>query len=160
LAVLSRRRRHLYARPLPGRSRRERAWRSLLCRSCAWKQGSDRWNRAQIAPPLDPLGAGVWFLPYLSFNEGYSATEGERLVRAELCGEAIRLARVLAELMPDEAEVWGLLALMLLHDARRDARLARHSEANAARASGHDMSSRRERDQAELDDSSALNTRT
>ena len=41
------------------------------------------------------------------FNEGYSATEGERLVRAELCGEAIRLGRLLCELMPDEAEVWG-----------------------------------------------------
>jgi len=67
---------------------------------------------------------GVLRVLYLIFNEGYSATEGERLVRAELCGEAIRLARLLAELMPDEAEVWGLLALMLLHDARRDARVA------------------------------------
>ena len=67
---------------------------------------------------------GVLRVLYLIFNEGYSATEGERLVRAELCGEAIRLARLLAELMPDEAEVWGLLALMLLHDARRDARAA------------------------------------
>jgi len=67
---------------------------------------------------------GVLRVLYLVFNEGYSATEGERLVRAELCGEAIRLARLLCELMPDEAEVWGLLALMLLHDARRDARVA------------------------------------
>ena len=67
---------------------------------------------------------GVLRVLYLIFNEGYSATEGERLVRAELCGEAIRLARLLCELMPDEAEVWGLLALMLLHDARRDARVA------------------------------------
>ena len=67
---------------------------------------------------------GVLRVLYLIFNEGYAATEGERLVRAELCGEAIRLARLLCELMPDEAEAWGLLALMLLHDARRDARVA------------------------------------
>ena len=67
---------------------------------------------------------GVLRVLYLIFNEGYSATDGERLVRAELCGEAIRLARLLCELMPGEAEVWGLLALMLLHDARRDARVA------------------------------------
>ena len=67
---------------------------------------------------------GVLRVVYLIFNEGYSATVGDRLVRAELCGEAIRLARLLCELMPDEAEVWGLLALMLLHDSRRDARVA------------------------------------
>jgi RNA polymerase sigma-70 factor, ECF subfamily len=67
---------------------------------------------------------GVLRALYLIFNEGYSATEGDRLVRAELCGEAIRLARLLCELMPDEPEVWGLLALMLLHDSRRDARVA------------------------------------
>jgi RNA polymerase sigma-70 factor (ECF subfamily) len=60
---------------------------------------------------------------YLVFNEGYAATAGDQLVRRELCAEAIRLGRVLAELMPDEAEVGGLLALMLLHDARRDTRL-------------------------------------
>jgi RNA polymerase sigma-70 factor (ECF subfamily) len=61
---------------------------------------------------------------YLIFNEGYAATEGNRLVRAELCDEAIRLGQLLAELMPDDPDVWGLLALMLLHDARRDARVA------------------------------------
>jgi RNA polymerase sigma-70 factor, ECF subfamily len=61
---------------------------------------------------------------YLIFNEGYSASGGSDLVRADLCEEAIRLGKVLAVLMPDEGEVLGLLALMLLHDARRDARTA------------------------------------
>ena len=66
---------------------------------------------------------GVLRVVYLIFNEGYSATEGDRLVRAELCSEAIRLGQLLSRLMPDDAEVWGLLALMLLHDARREARV-------------------------------------
>ena len=60
---------------------------------------------------------------YLIFNEGYAASAGEALIRRELCAEAIRLGRVLASLMPDEPEAWGLLALMLLHDSRRQARL-------------------------------------
>ena len=60
---------------------------------------------------------------YLVFNEGYSASFGERLVRAELCDEAIRLGRMLVELLPASAEAKGLLALMLLQDARRDARV-------------------------------------
>ena len=60
---------------------------------------------------------------YLIFNEGYSATAGDLFVRGELCSEAIRLGRLVAALMPDEAEVGGLLALMLLHDARRQTRL-------------------------------------
>jgi RNA polymerase sigma-70 factor (ECF subfamily) len=59
---------------------------------------------------------------YLIFNEGYAATSGESLVRDELCSEAIRLCRVLAELMPDEPEVMGLLALMLLTESRRETR--------------------------------------
>jgi RNA polymerase sigma-70 factor, ECF subfamily len=59
---------------------------------------------------------------YLIFNEGYTASAGDRLVREDLCAEAIRLGRLLAELMPDEAEVMGLLALMLLIESRRAAR--------------------------------------
>jgi RNA polymerase sigma-70 factor, ECF subfamily len=59
---------------------------------------------------------------YLIFNEGYTASGGEQLVRGELCTEAIRLGRLLAELMPDEPEALGLLALMLLAESRRDAR--------------------------------------
>ncbi|HEX2045085.1 MAG TPA: RNA polymerase sigma factor [Gaiellaceae bacterium] len=69
----------------------------------------------------DRLGAVLAVL-YLVFNEGYSATAAYELVRAELCDEAIRLAKLLAVLMPDEPEVFGLLALMLFHDSRREAR--------------------------------------
>lgn len=61
---------------------------------------------------------------YLVFNEGYTATEGDELIRADLCAEAIRLARLVAELMPDEPEALGLLALLLLTESRRDARTA------------------------------------
>jgi RNA polymerase sigma-70 factor, ECF subfamily len=66
---------------------------------------------------------GVLRVVYLIFNEGYVATEGEILVRGELCDEAVRLGELLSRLMPDDAEVWGLSALMLMHDARRAARV-------------------------------------
>jgi RNA polymerase sigma-70 factor, ECF subfamily len=60
---------------------------------------------------------------YLIFNEGYVATSGDSLTRRELCSEAIRLGRILVKLLPQSAEAHGLLALMLLHDSRREARL-------------------------------------
>ena len=65
---------------------------------------------------------------YLIFNEGYSATAGDQLIRADLCAEAIRLGRVLRELLPLEPENLGLLALMLLHDSRRAARVSSAGE--------------------------------
>jgi RNA polymerase sigma-70 factor (ECF subfamily) len=76
-------------------------------------------------PPDEELPArlrGVLRVVYLTFNEGYVRTGGGELLRADLCAEATRLATLLSELMPDEAEVWGLLALLLLHDGRRAAR--------------------------------------
>jgi RNA polymerase sigma-70 factor, ECF subfamily len=75
---------------------------------------------AELPSRLRPVLAVV----YLVFNEGYTATEGDELIRADLCAEAIRLARLLAALMPDEPEVWGLLALLLLTESRRGARTA------------------------------------
>jgi RNA polymerase sigma-70 factor (ECF subfamily) len=72
-----------------------------------------------LAERLDAVMAVI----YLVFNEGYAASSGERLLRTDLCAEAIRLGRMLVALMPAEAEPRGLLALMLLHDARRDARI-------------------------------------
>ena len=65
---------------------------------------------------------GVLAVVYLVFNEGYDASSGDRLIRDDLCTEAIRLARLLAQQMPDEGEAVGLLALLLLTDSRREAR--------------------------------------
>jgi RNA polymerase sigma-70 factor, ECF subfamily len=70
----------------------------------------------------------VLLVVYLVFNEGYNATAGDTLVRRELCGEAIRLGRLVHKLMPGEAEAQALLALMLLHDSRRDARTTETGE--------------------------------
>src|SRR3954469_5319371 len=75
---------------------------------------------AELPNRLPPVLAAI----YLIFNEGYTATEGDALIRADLCTEAIRLARILADLIPDEPEVLGLLALLLLTESRRDARTA------------------------------------
>jgi len=78
-------------------------------------------------PPADRLAErldGVLSTIYLVFNEGFSATEGESWIRADLCTEAIRLGRLVVELLPGETEAEGLLALMLLHDARRPSRTA------------------------------------
>jgi RNA polymerase sigma-70 factor, ECF subfamily len=81
----------------------------------------------RVPPPhlLPERTGGVLAVLYLLFNEGYAATAGDDLVRGELCEEAIRLARLLVALLPGEPEARGLLALMLLHDARRAARLDR-----------------------------------
>lgn len=77
-------------------------------------------------PALDALPqrlASVQAVIYLIFNEGYTASSGDDLVRKDLCAEAIRLGRILLELLPDEPETPGLLSLMLLQDSRRNARI-------------------------------------
>jgi RNA polymerase sigma factor (sigma-70 family) len=79
--------------------------------------------RVPSAEELPDRLAGVAATVYLIFNEGYAAGAGAELIRAGLCAEAIRLAGLLAELMPDEPTVLGLLALLLLQDARRAARI-------------------------------------
>jgi RNA polymerase sigma-70 factor, ECF subfamily len=80
--------------------------------------------RERLAERLD----AVMTVVYLVFTEGYTATAGSELVRRDLAAEAIRLGRILVELMPDEPEPRGLLAMMLLHDARRDARVDEKGE--------------------------------
>jgi len=77
-------------------------------------------------PPLHALPErlkSVQAVIYLIFNEGYAATAGDTLIRKELCTEAVRLGRTLSSLIPRDAETIGLLALMLLHDSRRNARI-------------------------------------
>ena len=92
---------------------------------------------------------------YLVFNEGYVATAGDALVRRELCAEAIRLGRVLAELMPDEPEVLGLLALMLLQDSRRETRVSPQGELVLL-----EDQDRSRWDRAEIEEGTALVDRT
>jgi RNA polymerase sigma-70 factor, ECF subfamily len=77
-------------------------------------------DRESLAPRLD----AVLSVLYLVFNEGYLATAGRQLVRGDLVADALRLARGLAALLPDEPEPMGLLALMVLHDSRREARVS------------------------------------
>jgi len=89
---------------------------------------------AELPDRLKPVLAVV----YLVFNEGYVASAGDDLIRGDLCGEAIRLGRLLAELMPDEPEVIGLLALLLLTEARRPARTA--SDGSLVRLADQDRS--------------------
>jgi RNA polymerase sigma-70 factor (ECF subfamily) len=82
-------------------------------------------------PPAELLPErldGVLAVVYLVFNEGYAASSGDALIRKELCAEAIRLARLVVSLLPDEPEATALLALMLLHDARREARVGAAGE--------------------------------
>ncbi len=79
--------------------------------------------RVPDAAELPARLRAVLAVVYLIFNEGYSTSAGDRALRTELCDEAIRLGRLLATLMPQESEILGLLALMLLIDARRDARV-------------------------------------
>jgi RNA polymerase sigma-70 factor (ECF subfamily) len=82
-------------------------------------------------PPTSELTArldAVMLVVYLVFNEGYSASSGDAAIRRELCAEAIRLARLLCEMLPAQKESQALLALMLLHDSRRSARVDGHGE--------------------------------
>jgi RNA polymerase sigma-70 factor (ECF subfamily) len=101
----------------------------------------------ELPDRLQPVLAVV----YLVFNEGYVASAGDDLVRADLCGEAIRLARLLAELMPDEPEALGLLGLLLLTEARRPARTA--PDGSMVRLADQDRSLW---DQALIDEGQAL----
>ncbi|MFI0795898.1 RNA polymerase sigma factor [Micromonospora rubida] len=86
--------------------------------------------RCELPPAAELPGraTAVRAVLYLLFTEGYAATAGADLVRRGLCAEAVRLARLLARLLPDDPETLGLLALLLLHEARRDARTDAHGD--------------------------------
>ena len=84
--------------------------------------------RVPAAHRLGERLRAVLVVIYALFNEGYGASAGDELIRKDLCSEAIRLGRVLVELMPDEPEALGLLSLMLLQDSRRAARVETDGE--------------------------------
>ena len=84
--------------------------------------------RVPVQSDLPERLESVFLVIYLIFNEGYLASSGDALIRRELCAEAIRLGRVLCQLMPDQPETQALLGLMLLHDSRRDARVSADGE--------------------------------
>ncbi|MET8223385.1 RNA polymerase sigma factor [Streptomyces sp. NPDC005301] len=107
--------------------------------------------RVPPAHLLPERTTGVLAVVYLLFNEGYAATSGTDLVRTDLCAEALRLARLLARLMPDEPEVLGLLALLLLHDSRRGTRV----DATGALVTLEDQD-RRAWDRAAIEEGAAL----
>src|SRR3989442_8725719 len=102
---------------------------STMAQRIVLAQAKIRAARIPYQVPLDDALTerleAVMVVVYLVFNEGYAASFGDRLVRHELCDQAIRLGRMLVELLPSRAESKGLLALMLLHDARRETRLDR-----------------------------------
>ncbi|MEU1269787.1 RNA polymerase sigma factor [Streptomyces sp. NPDC005799] len=107
--------------------------------------------RVPPAHLLPERTTGVLGVLYLLFNEGYAASSGADLVRRDLCAEAVRLARLLARLMPDEPEALGLLALLLLHDARRHTRV----DASGELITLEDQD-RTAWDRAEIDEGTAL----
>lgn len=121
----------LTLRTLGGLSTRE-VGRALLIEEATMAQRLVRAKRKirdagipyRVPPPelLQERLPGVLRVTYLVFNEGYHASFGASLVRRELCAEAIRIGRMLSRMLPQEPEVLGLLALMLLHDSRREAR--------------------------------------
>ena len=118
--------------PRPG-ARRSRSGSSARSAASA-RRGSRSASRPTTCCPSASRTCSASL--YLVFNEGYAATAGDALVRRELCAEAIRLAKLLCVLMPDEPEAFGLLALLLLQDSRRDARIGARRRARAARRPG------------------------
>ncbi len=113
----------------------------------------------QVPAPADlpERLAAVFAVVYLVFNEGYTATASPALLRADLCAEAIRLGRLLALLLPNHAECLGLLALMLLHDARRSARTGADGELIALDEQDRSLWDRKQIDEAlQLLDSAVL----